>query len=271
MNLRQKPLKGQHVLITRGGEQGAKFCMDVASAGGIPHMIPLIDFRKFTDPNQTYYLHHLSEYDWIIFTSKNGVYYFFEQVKNHLDDIRILGQSIQFAVVGEKTKEALDRYHINSCFMPHIFTAEDFVQEFFQTGYSAKKVLIPKGNLAKQTIAEGFRSRGIPADEWIIYETFYPAVQSDQLQKLLKEDILDVATFTSPSTFNHFMKIVKPPLTQHIRRLTFAAIGTVTKRVIENEGYHVQICPEKFTMDDLFQEISDYYQEGEERKDGHEL
>ncbi|KRG13331.1 hypothetical protein ACA30_15645 [Virgibacillus soli] len=270
MNLRQKPLRGQHVLITRGGEQGEKFCMDVASAGGIPHMIPLIDFRHFTDPNQSHYLQHLSEYDWIIFTSKNGVYYFFEQVKNQLDEFHSFSQSIQFAVVGEKTKEALDRYHIDSCFMPHVFTAEDFVREFFQTKYSAKKILIPKGNLARKTIAEGFRSRGILADEWIVYETFFPVVQSDQLVKLLVEDTLDIATFTSPSTFNHFMKIVKKPASEHVHRLTLAAIGTVTKQVIENKGYHVQICPEKFTMDELFQEIYNFFQK-EQRNDGHEF
>ncbi|MBO0994097.1 uroporphyrinogen-III synthase [Bacillus sp. SD088] len=270
MNHRHKPLKGQHVLITRGGEQGEQFSLDVASAGGIPHMLPLIDFRRFTDPNQAYYLHHLREYDWVIFTSKNGVHYFFEQLKKHVDDVSVLSQSIQFAVVGEKTKEALDRYHIASCFMPHIFTAEDFVQEFFQTGYSAQKVLIPKGNMAKRTIAEGFWSRGILADEWIVYETFYPPGQNDQLLKLVKEDTLDVATFTSPSTFNHFMKIVKQPFKRHIDRLIIATIGTVTKQVIENEGYHVQICPEKFTMDDLFQEIYNYYQE-QERKDEYEF
>ncbi|MCJ7839888.1 uroporphyrinogen-III synthase [Lederbergia sp. NSJ-179] len=271
MNPSGKPLKGKHVLITRGGEQGEKFCMDVASTGGIPHMVPLIDFRMYKDPNESYYFRQLGEYDWIIFTSKNGVHYFFEHLKKYVDDYSLLQHSVQFAVVGEKTKEALDRYQLASCFMPHVFTAEEFVREFFQNEFVAKKVLVPKGNLAKSTIADGFRSQGISADEWIIYETFYPVNQVGRLIPLLKEDVLDVASFTSPSSFNHFMKIVKQQfLTQHVSKLTFAAIGTVTKRAIENEGYQVGICPEKFTIDKLFQEICRYFQE-KEGKDLHEF
>lgn len=255
-----RPLEGRHVLITRGGEQGNKFCLDVASKGGIPHIVPLIDFRAHTDSNADYFIQNISQYDWIIFTSKNGVYYFFEQVNNRIDRNVLLDSNVQFAVVGEKTREALNDYQISSKFMPNIYTAEEFANEFFEHNFSSRKVLIPKGNLASTTVADSFRKRGMIADEWIVYETFYPTKERNRLVQLLREDILDVAAFTSPSTFHHFMQIVQEyQLLTHSQKLMYASIGTVTKRAIEKEGYNVKICPRNFTLDDLFQEICHYF------------
>ncbi|MBS4199833.1 uroporphyrinogen-III synthase [Bacillus sp. FJAT-49732] len=259
MRSRELPLKGKHVLITRGGEQGEKFCMDVASSGGVPHMVPLIDFRAHHDQNASYFVKTLNHYEWIIFTSKNGVHYFFQQIKGLVDEHLFHDGNIQFAVVGEKTKEALHRYRLPSRFMPNVYTAEDFAREFFDQGLTGKKVLIPKGNLASTTIADSFRVRGFTADEWIVYETYYPSKETDKLVQMLEEDLLDVAAFTSPSTFNHFMKIVNQHhLTKHAKQLLYAAIGTVTKRTIEQSGYTTHICPKTFTIDDMFNEICLY-------------
>lgn len=263
MTKQRLPLKGKHVLITRGGEQGEKFCTDVANAGGVPYMIPMIDFRSYDDFNESYYLKRILTYDWIIFTSQNGVHYFFKKIRDNMDESTLLKAHIQFAVVGEKTQEALNRYHIPSKFMPHVYTAEDFAQEFFMNeDIQAERVLIPKGNLASTTVADSFRSRQIVADEWIIYETYYPTVATEQLIKVLKREILDVAAFTSPSTFNHFHRIVVGHrLNKYTERLFMAAIGKVTKRTIEQAGYQVAICPTIFTIDHLFHEICSYFEE----------
>ncbi len=250
------PLRGKHVLITRGGEQGEKFCTDVASAGGIPYMVPLIDFRLYNDQNATYFMNALDRYDWIIFTSRNGVNYFFKHIEPIREQFELLKDRIHFAAVGEKTRAELKRYHIESHFMPNIYTAEDFSREYFQKDFSGKRVLIPKGNLASTTIADSFRARNIVADEWIIYETYYPTKHMDRLVQVLREDRLDIVCFTSPSTFNHFMKVVKQyHLQSHAEKLTIATIGKVTKRAVEREGYTVHICPDTYTIDEMFAEI----------------
>ncbi|CAM3935525.1 uroporphyrinogen-III synthase [Lederbergia lenta] len=258
----QLPLAGRHVLITRGSNQGEKFCMDVASAGGIPYMVPLIDFRAHEDINAPNFINQIAQYDWIIFTSKNGVDYFFQHINGHIDPSILRRSHIQFAVVGEKTREALDRYNIPSRFMPNVYTAEDFSREYFEQELTAKKVLIPKGNLASKTIAEGFRSHNIVADEWIVYDTYYPTKNTDKLVRLLSEDRLDVVAFTSPSTFNHFNKIIEE---YHIdfrtKKLKIASIGTVTKRTVEQAGFEVSICPDTFTIDSMFVELCDYFAE----------
>lgn len=259
---RLPPLTGRHILITRGSDQGEKFCMDVASAGGIPYMIPLIDFRAHEDMNAPYFIDQLTQYDWIIFTSKNGVDYFFHHIKDLIDLSALRHSHIQFAVVGEKTREALDRYHFSSRFMPNVYTAEDFAREYFEQDLTAKKVLIPKGNLASKIIAEGFRSHNIIADEWIVYDTYYPVDKTDELVRLLSEDRLDVAAFTSPSTFNHFNKIVDEfHIDLRSKKLEIATIGTVTGRRVEQAGFQVSICPETFTIDSMFAALCDYFTE----------
>ncbi|MBS4176174.1 uroporphyrinogen-III synthase [Lederbergia citrea] len=261
----QLPLKGKHVLITRGSDQGEKFCNDVASAGGIPYMIPLIDFRAHEDINAPYFISNIKQYDWIIFTSKNGVNYFFQHIQDKIEDYELINSQLQFAVVGEKTQEALNRYRLPSQFMPNVYTAEDFARDFFELGLNANRVLIPKGNLASTTIADSFRSRNLVADEWIVYDTYYPTKETDKLIKILKEDLLDVAAFTSPSTFNHFIKIVKQNhLDLHAKKLLMAAIGTVTKRTIEQAGFHAPIWPATFTIDHMFEELCDYFAKQEQ-------
>lgn len=265
MTVRHKPLKGQHVLITRGGEQGEKFCMDVANAGGIPHMVPLIDFRPYKDVNESYYKSNISQYDWIIFTSKNGVHHFFQHFKENPNEQLFNEGKIKFAVVGEKTKEALERYHIASHFMPNVYTAEAFANEFDPLDEQPKKVLIAKGNLASTVIAERFRTQGIRADEWIIYETFYPTANVGKLTQLLKNELINVAAFTSPSTFNHFLKIVQQHhLSYALETLIVAAIGTVTKQRIEQAGIKVHICPDTFTIDEMFAAICSYFERKED-------
>jgi uroporphyrinogen-III synthase len=258
--MEEYPLKGKHVLMTRGGEQGETFCHEVATAGGIPYMIPLIDFRPYQDLNAAHFIQSFDLYDWIIFTSRNGVKYFFRHIEPYRESFELLKEHIRFAAVGEKTEAELKRYHIRAQFVPSVYTADDFGREFFQNGLTAKRVLIPKGNLAKKTIAEWFRNRGIIADEWIVYETFYPTKDTDRLVQILREDRLDAACFTSPSAFHHFMKVTKQYyLHEHAGKLKLASIGKVTKKAIEEEGFTVHICPGTFTIDAMFKELCRFF------------
>ncbi|HEY4554568.1 MAG TPA: uroporphyrinogen-III synthase [Bacillaceae bacterium] len=260
MTADSKPLKGKHILITRGGEQGVQFCSWVANAGGVPHMVQLIDFRPHEDPNAQMYMKSIKEYEWIIFTSKNGVNYFFQHMREHMNEFARVLPDIRFAAVGEKTRAELEKRNVQSHFMPNIYTAEDFAREFFEKGLTGERVLIPKGNLAGKTIAESFRSRNLRADEWIVYDTFYPSEDEGMLITLLQEDRLDMAVFASPSAFQHYQSVVdRNGLLGHSQKLYYASIGTVTKKKMEKAGYQVDVCPDTFTMDEMFAEIRRFY------------
>lgn len=260
-------LNNAHVLITRGGVRGEKLSKQIQSIGGIPHIIPLIAFRAHDDDQAQSYINQLLHYDWIVFTSMNGVDYFFEHLGNKIDTEALRNSSTQFAVVGEKTKQALESYGIQSTFMPDIYTAEDFSKQYFAKQLQATRVLIAKGNLASETIANAFRSERVDVDEWIVYDTYLPAEAEEQLISLLSKDKLGIATFTSPSSFRHFEQIVqKHQLQMKTQNLSIATIGTVTKKAVEAAGYTVQICPKTFTFDAMFDEMCNFYRNRKEGK-----
>ena len=260
-------LQDQHVLITRGGTRGEKLSKQIQSIGGTPHIIPLIAFHAHDDKHAQTYIHQLFDYDWIVFTSTNGVNHFFDHLGHQVDPEKLRNSPIKFAVVGEKTKQALESYGIKSTFMPNIYTAEDFSKQYFAKQLQATRVLIAKGNLASETIANAFRSERVDVDEWIVYDTYLPAEAEEQLISLLSKDKLGIATFTSPSSFRHFEQIVhKHQLQMKTQDLSIATIGTVTKKAVEAAGYTVQICPKTFTFDAMFDEICNFYRNRKEGK-----
>jgi len=243
------PLKGKKVFIPRSGKQGMDLSEKIERLGGEPYFIPLIEFCEGKDPLGTEYLKNINQYDWVIFTSQNGVKFFFQQLANC--NIA-LSPDTKIAAVGDKTKEAIEKHHLKVSFVPTLFSADDFAIEFRDVKAHSKKVLIPKGNLARDTIAQSLKSENWLVDEWIIYDTIFPIESRQRLGALLAHIQLDYALFTSPSTVHHFMEIAKEPkLLNKIKMIEFISIGPVTKHAIESYGWKVSASPESYTVDDM--------------------
>lgn len=257
------PLSGKHVLITRGGERGSQVADKIQHYGGSAVIVPLIDFALHVDKQEKHFIKQLDEYDWIIFTSKNGVRFFFERLQALSIPFPLSCSGQRFAVVGEKTKEALEAYFVSSTFMPAFYTARDFAKEFFQM-HKAKKSLVVKGNLASATIAKSFQDRHIPVDEWIVYETFFPEPSKLQLASMLREKKLDIITFTSPSTFYHFLQVVEEyGLMKEALKPKIVCIGPVTKAAIESHGFVVTASPNTYTMEAMVDELAANFTDNE--------
>jgi uroporphyrinogen-III synthase len=256
-------LDGKQILITRGQKQAAGFAAEIEKLGGIPHTVPLIAFEPVYDRREEKFLRELETFDWVIFTSKNGVDFFFQMLEERSIDPqkRIFAK---FAVVGRKTEQALKKHGFRADFIPDQYTADEFVQCIQNRRFRAERALIPKGNLSKDSIAKALRLNGASAEEWVVYQTVFPKESEEKLVSLLKQDILDVATFTSPSTVRHFMKAVKQhQLKQHLSRLYFASIGPVTGRELKKFRLPVHICPREYTIDAMLEQICKFYQKEE--------
>ncbi|MEK4028636.1 uroporphyrinogen-III synthase [Pseudobacillus sp. FSL P4-0506] len=257
-----RPLAGKHVLVTRPRGQAASFIDKIETAGGIVHFVPLIAFQSFSDDREEEWLQQLSTYDWIILTSKNGVDFFFQQLKNrNIDRTVIRGR---FAAIGTKTAAVLQNYGFHAEYIPEKFSADQFVEEITGGRFEAKKVLIPKGNLARTAIADALREKGMTADEWIVYETYFPEEANQQLIDLLVTNKADILTFTSPSAVRHFMKAIKEVGMHTLEHSVVACIGPVTKKEADRFGLHTQICPEVYTSESLAEAIARYFRKEEE-------
>lgn len=252
------PLSGREILVTRE-EKAAKGIADVIEQyGGIPHIVPLISFRPYKDEKESTYLEKLKSYDWIFFTSKNGVHFFFQKLKEH--NLSLAGSTTKFAAVGEKTCRALKSHGIQVDFVPKLYSGFDFAKEFVHSFPQAGRVLLSKGNLAKDTISSYFTERSMPIDEWITYETFFPDDSEKRLSSLLQEKKLSAVTFTSPSTVRGFMKIVNDNgLHEAMSGLAVVCIGPVTREAACKYGLTVQVVPERYTVEDMIDDLANYF------------
>ena len=246
-------LKGKKVLVTRAEKECVEFSALLAGQGAEPVTIPLIGFKgKELSDEDKRKIQSASEYDWVIFTSKNGVRFFFQQAGEgaRLPDI---------ASIGDKTTESIKKRGHQPQFVPGEFVAEAFVEEFLPRLQAGSDILLVKGNLARDLIAATLRNHGHRCDEVILYETVLPEGSSDRLKEALESEKLDIITFASSSAVHHFMKTVHEyNLEKKLNRCLFACIGPVAKKTAEAYGLQVPVCGNPYTMEGLFHSLTEY-------------
>jgi uroporphyrinogen-III synthase len=248
------PLLGRRILIPRGINEAKSFSTLVENYGGIPVEIPLLAFRPVINPESVGQLEEsIHTYDWIIFTSNVTVETFFSffQKQN--------GPFPKIAVIGKRTGLVLNRRGYNVEFVPTEYVAEGFVRDFLPYITQGMKVLIPKGNLARDFIAESLTSAGAIVDELIVYETYLPEDSKAALRLAIEDKHLDVLTFTSPSTVDHFMGVIKEhQLHDSVQKLLVCCIGPITKEKLESIGLRVDVMPETYTVEAMLKDLIKY-------------
>ena len=248
------PLKDYRILITRGKGQVEGLQTLIEKNGGTPLLVPLLDFTLPENLEEVQErLNHLSSYDWIILTSKNGVDFLFRLLGKQLDVLP------KIAVIGSKTEEALNGYGYEADFIPSEYVAESFVSEFIKLLEPDARILLAKGNLARTVIAEAINEEGALCDEIIIYHTILPEESERKLVQLIRDQKLDIITFTSSSTVNHFIKIIEQyELNTYIEGLTIACIGPICAKTATKHGLHVAVCPDVYTTEAMVEEVIRY-------------
>jgi uroporphyrinogen-III synthase len=253
--IKSSPLLEKKILVPRGEKQAKSFSQLIERYGGIPIEIPLIAFRPI-ESNQCLqdYLRALDTYDWIIFTSKVTVETFFSFIK-----IEERKPFPKIAVIGKKTADALMEKGLTPEFVPSAYVAESFVDEFMPYIQRGLRVLIPKGNLAREYIATSLTQAGLLVDEVVIYETYMPDESSVKLARMLTEKQLDILTFTSPSTVDHFMAVVlEYGLEQQLEECIIGCIGPATERKLFSYGLTVHASPKEYTVKEMIKSMISY-------------
>ncbi|KAA0549218.1 uroporphyrinogen-III synthase [Bacillus sp. BGMRC 2118] len=251
------PLHNKKVLITRSEKQSEDFINQVLKYGGEPVPLPLLAFQAATlSKEEQRFLRNASSYDWLIFTSVNGIEFFFRQLEEI--SIKLDFRENKIAVVGEKTKAALSRFGHTASLMPTAFVAESVIESFKELDMKNQRVLYVRGNLSRDVIPVQLRLLGANVDELTTYETYCPT-SSGRLTELLSSSI-DVLTFTSPSTVHNFVVLLEG---ENWKEWTDSAliccIGPITKAAAEKVGLSPTIVPATYTMDALLQEIVNYF------------
>ncbi|WP_018660936.1 uroporphyrinogen-III synthase [Heyndrickxia acidiproducens] len=251
------PLSGKNILVTRGGKGGEELAEQIRARGGKAFLVPMIEFRAYEDPHAAEYIQTLPQYDWIIFTSKNGVKFFLQQCRQN--GVVCENLNINWAAVGKKTAVYMENNGLKVAFTPRHFTAKDFAAEFLAEVRGAGEVLLPKGNLAGTMIADSLRNSGIMVKEWTVYETYLPKENKEKLAEVLKTVKLDYAMFASPSSFRHFKETADDSGID-LHRLTtgIVCIGPVTSRTVEAYGCKVSVAPKEYTIQAMLEALCQY-------------
>lgn len=252
------PLFGARILVTRSRSQASELVRQIEDLGGETYEFPVIETVMPTSPERLdetgKALQHLEQYDWVFFTSVNGVEYFFKHLDRLGKDIRGL-HSARIAAVGPATKEALRRYGIAAEELPSHFQAEGLLEAYDHQMTTGQKVLLPRGNLARAWLPEVLKDRGLEVTDAVMYETVPAGEADEELLKLLAQGGIHAVTFTSSSTVTNFLAALKNMgVTDSARALGGSAIcciGPLTAKTAREAGLDVTVMAEQSTIPSL--------------------
>ena len=256
---RHLPLAGRRVLVTRPAEQAREFVQGLRNLGAEPILCPMI---RIVPPDSFAPLDAaiagLRAYDWVIFTSVNGVRSFFERLEV-VDPKGGLPGHLRFGTIGPATARALAGHSVTVDFVPSEYVAESIVEGIGDV--RGLRILLPRADIARKTLVEGLAAKGAEVREVTAYRTV-PAGGGDLQAWLDQGSAVDVATFTSPSTVHHFAALLEDrPAREVLGRALVACIGPITARAAQSAGLAVHIVAPEHTLDGLLQAIVEYIEE----------
>jgi len=254
----RNPLDGKTIVITRAAAQAAEFSKRLSDAGADVISFPAIRIRPpLTWGPVDHAISQLPTFDWILFTSANGVTMFLNRMKALRADIKRL-KEISIAAIGPKTGERLKAFGLKTKVLPDEYRAEALADVLGPV--KGRRILLARAQEAREILPRTLEARGAEATVVTVYRTLkarqFPAI----LKKRLLNAEIDVVTFTSSSTVDGFM----PLLTMRERRQVFqetkaAAIGPITAATLRDYGVPPSIQAQTYTTEALAQAITKYF------------
>lgn len=241
------PLFGRRVLVTRAPHQARELAREIRAVGAEPVLQPMIELLPQDDPAERAAidaaLARLDVTDALVFSSSNAVHFFSEALEARgLDASAFEGQVL---CVGQKTAEsALAAGLPVSRVATGRSDAEGLLHEFMQhLSPEGLRVLIPRSDIGRTVIADGLRGAGAHVESLAFYVNRRPEIDAAALRADLCEGRLDVLTFTSPSTVDHFVEVLDDASRAAVGRMVIAAVGRTTARALERHGLVPDVVP----------------------------
>ena len=250
-----KILFGKKILNTRARSQASKLTKKLENLGAEVIEFPTIKITAPTDNflNLDAEIKNLRGYDWIIFTSVNGVEKFFERLKNFKLDARAIGNS-KVAAIGSATAERLENFGIIADLVPKEFYAESLVESLKKI--SPKNILIIRAEVARDILPEELKKFGAEVKVIPAYKTISAVENVDEIKNLLNEGAIDFVTFTSSSTVENFVKAMGAEI---LNKTKTAVIGPITAQTLKKFDIDADIIAEKFTIEGLVDAIKNCF------------
>ena len=251
-----KPLFGRTIIVTRARQQASPFLARLVELGANAVAFPAIE----TVPPESWEpldraIDVLTAYQWVIFTSVNGVNYFNERLQKKGLDARALS-GIKVAAIGPATAERLLAMGIKADFVPSEYRAEAVIEGLKGTAGPGTRILLARAKEARDVLPEELRKEGATVDIVPAYETVLPSHRVKKVEKMLAEGAVDIITFTSSSTVTNFARMFPDrDVASLLKDVQVACIGPITAKTAQKMGLAVHIQPEHYTIDSLVDAI----------------
>lgn len=257
----KRALFGRTVAVTRARAQASELVRRLSDLGAACLECPTI---KVVPPEDWSPLDaaidNLGTYDWLVFTSVNGVSFFFERLYEKDKDVRAL-KDVNTAAIGPATAKRLRDFGLKSDIIPETYQAESIVEAFKQVPMNGKRVLLPRAKEARPVLPVELRKMGAIVDEIAAYRTEQPRENVDVLIRRLEESSIDLLTFTSSSTVRNFKALLPPERFESlIEGVAVATIGPITAETARELGFKVDIMAQDYTIDGLCEAILRHYE-----------
>ncbi len=255
-----KPLMGKTIVVTRARPQASALIDILTDLGAHCIACPTIEVvppDDFTPLDRA--VKNLPAYDWLVFTSVNGVHFFFERLFENKMDVRALG-NLRTAVIGPATAKRLLDFGLQSDIIPESYRAESIVDAFEKEDVKDKKILLPRAMEARPILPVELTKMGAVVDEIPAYQTKEVRENAQLLISRLEEGQVDLITFTSSSTVKNFHALLPPADIENLLKdVTIASIGPITTETANSMGFTVHITAESFTIPGLCEAILEYF------------
>jgi uroporphyrinogen III methyltransferase / synthase len=251
----KRPLLGKRIVVTRTRKQASALSNKLRALGAHVIELPTIrieppsNLREFAELVQDAHL-----YDWIVFTSANGVDAFFEIFFKLYDDAREIGGA-RIAAIGPATAQRVKDFHLHVDLQPEEFVAEAVVREFEKQGSIENlRLLLVRAEKAREVLSKELSALGAIVDEALAYRTVPETRDTTSARRQLVSDGADLITFTSSSTVENFLALGLP----WPKGMQVASIGPITSKTARDHGLKIDVEARRHDIDGLVQAIQDF-------------
>lgn len=253
----KKPLQGRSLVVTRSQGQASELSQKLEALGAEVIGLPLISITKNIDAETAEdVFSEIASYDWLVFSSPNGVRCFFEEFFERFKDIRSLG-FIRIAAVGKSTAKEVERFFISVDLIPEEANADSLGDALVKTdSLDSAKVLVVSGNLGRDSLITKLDEARAIVDRFEVYKTEPTDLSKNPDAKVFREQGADAIIFTSSSGVTSFMNQAKDlALSESAIRPKTVSIGPITSAMMKQQRMPVDFEAKEASLDSLVERI----------------
>ena len=251
----KRELCGCEVIVTRPEHIASSLTASLSDLGALVHDYPCIQIQRIAENTalQTA-ISNLSQYSWLVFTSKNGVQIFFEQLRELQLDVRALAK-IKLAAVGSQTAKELTQYGLIADYVPQVFDGEHLAHGLVERTNTADNILLVRARIGSERILEILAEQGRQYLDVPVYDTLYTHPDTDNILQAIERNPNIYLTFTSASTVDGFIKALgQAPAT----KLNAICIGKQTAQAAARYNFKIHTASQA-TIPSMLEKVKEIY------------